>query len=626
MSSAPLIFISYAREADTKAAELCRALIVAERQGELRVWRDEKQLPPGAEFDKEIAAAIERSSIAILFITRGFLGSEYIATKELPLIRERALDGEIHVIPVLAETCEWKEHSYLKRLNVIPTARGGGHIQPVWDDAGHRSNALLTEVATSIIKIARGRAANGADAGNAPSSVDARPLKPVKVIEHELSDAIAEVLDDQGQLWLANSQLVRVYPPATVASAKPDTTHLPEGRWKAYLPQLWEQQFVLSDWDGNVMLVDRTDHCKALKPAFDGGTPVHLLAVGPDGDLAAASWDGTLLVWNTPSELRQKLRVQGLPTAIIPMRGSTVAVVEDHRRLSIFDNDGRILDSWLSDEPLSSLWPCEDEGEKAFIAQCGNHILVKYRSGVAVPEQIKFDSAITSLSHCGEQADNEWVCIAREGGAIDWVRETPFRVLKGGFQTKVPAAVASIIAVRSATEDSGVMAVGLSSDGRLFTVNGTKVRFHGLRARPDRITADKSGRLLVLSYSERAELYRNPGLRAEPPKLEVGTPKGKVAKDSVRRVGVTVTNKGSVTTVLKRAELIGHQMIDDCVDLLQRVTRPLPPAASLPVEFSVRALVDGNALTVTLRLQLEDETGAPLETVEMPVVLSTEDD
>jgi len=610
----PVIFISYARDNLDYATKLREQFKILERDHRCKVWWD-PELRPGDGFEKKIKDAIDQCSLAILFISGAFLKSDFINEKEVPWIREREDAGLATVVPVLMESCAWVQDRWLKSLNIVPTG-----ARPIWGDGGAHVSERITSVVDEIVRLLD-------DRNPAPKAVSQprpdRPLTALRVIEHELTDATCEVLDHQGRLWLANAQLLRIYPASKSEQNKPlAIVHLPERRWKCHLTHLWNGHFVLGDWTGGVLLMDVSGIMTDLTPNFDGGLPVHLLATGPEGQLAAATWDGHVRVWDQSRSLMRTQQLKGLPTILLPMRGHALAIVEDHTRLTVFEADGTVSCSWDSPEPLTNLWPCEDNGQRAFIAQAGATSLVKFRSGHAEPERIRFASPITALSHCGEQASNEWVCIGRKGGFIDWVTESPFRVLTGGFQTRIDGEAASLVAILMPDEAAQVMAVGLKEDHQLFTVNGIKVAEHRLSDQPDRLTTDTSGRLLLLSYPKRSEIFRNPGLPTELPKFELQPVQDRVVEGQVRLAKLVLRNTGTQAIILSRAQLEGPGNILGTTAKLQ-APRTMQPAINETLEFSVKALVSGDALQATLKLTLADETGAALPTVELDLMLST---
>jgi hypothetical protein len=83
------IFVSYAHE----DIEWCRRVVdelkILETSHELSIlvfW--DETIEPGADWEKRILDAIDRCAVAVLLVSKSFLDSEFIKTKELPhLIR-----------------------------------------------------------------------------------------------------------------------------------------------------------------------------------------------------------------------------------------------------------------------------------------------------------------------------------------------------------------------------------------------------------------------------------------------------------------------------------------------------------------------------------------------------------
>jgi formylglycine-generating enzyme required for sulfatase activity len=83
---------------------------------------DEAGLQPGDRFEQEITQAIDRADVALLLISEAFFSSEFIRTVELPRILTRAERGEITVIPVLLEPCDWQSFDFVAARQMLPGA------------------------------------------------------------------------------------------------------------------------------------------------------------------------------------------------------------------------------------------------------------------------------------------------------------------------------------------------------------------------------------------------------------------------------------------------------------------------------------------------------------------------
>lgn len=125
------IFVSYSHKADTRWFQpdpqrswmedgLIPWLAAALREKGVKVWYDRGELECGDDFEKLICTEIDNSRVAILIVSTGFLTSDFIKRVELPRIKDRARQGELVVIPILAEPCHWDEIDLLSSRLVLP--------------------------------------------------------------------------------------------------------------------------------------------------------------------------------------------------------------------------------------------------------------------------------------------------------------------------------------------------------------------------------------------------------------------------------------------------------------------------------------------------------------------------
>lgn len=95
----PSVFLSYSHHDDVVLEGLLPYLGTLEREGYATVWSD-RRLQEGQDWRREIDAALEGASIAVLLISEAFLASQFIRDEELPRILRRQLDGRLTVMPV----------------------------------------------------------------------------------------------------------------------------------------------------------------------------------------------------------------------------------------------------------------------------------------------------------------------------------------------------------------------------------------------------------------------------------------------------------------------------------------------------------------------------------------------
>jgi hypothetical protein len=168
------IFVCYSRE-DRGWFDQYRLISFLEqsvaRDG-VHVWFDvsRKGIGAGEVWRQEIANAIEQSSIAVLLVSQDFLNSDVIMSFELPLIKARAAQGALKVLPILVGQCDYSADPFLSERQILP----GGEplIQFVGDEA--RWDTVRAEILLALKrKIVEVRAGS---AGHSGSPV--RPPRP----------------------------------------------------------------------------------------------------------------------------------------------------------------------------------------------------------------------------------------------------------------------------------------------------------------------------------------------------------------------------------------------------------------------------------------------------------------
>ena len=109
------IFTSYSHRGNGPKwkAALLHALQVFERHHLLDVWEDGK-IRVSSFWDDDIMAAMGSAQLAVILLTDEALKSEYIVSRELPFLKERQSQGNLPVIPVVCEPCDWKSHDWLR--------------------------------------------------------------------------------------------------------------------------------------------------------------------------------------------------------------------------------------------------------------------------------------------------------------------------------------------------------------------------------------------------------------------------------------------------------------------------------------------------------------------------------
>ena len=122
------VFVSYSRLDNRWFDKNYRFALIpwleqALRSDGIELWydRDDKTgLQPGDEFQREIERKIDESDLALLLISEAFFSSEFISRVEVPRILERAERGQLVLIPILLEPCDWKRFKYVSSRQMMP--------------------------------------------------------------------------------------------------------------------------------------------------------------------------------------------------------------------------------------------------------------------------------------------------------------------------------------------------------------------------------------------------------------------------------------------------------------------------------------------------------------------------
>lgn len=112
------IFISYSHKDESYLNALKTHLHPLELMDKLEEWDDQK-IAVGGDWESEIMAAINKTAVAILLISKDFLASDFILKKELPPLLEACEKEKIRIIPVILTTCVFSQIKMLSKLQAI---------------------------------------------------------------------------------------------------------------------------------------------------------------------------------------------------------------------------------------------------------------------------------------------------------------------------------------------------------------------------------------------------------------------------------------------------------------------------------------------------------------------------
>jgi hypothetical protein len=112
------VFCSYAREDEAVQRALQDHLAPLRDEKVIDDWYDDRVLP-GARWNDQIAAALERSRLVLFIVTPDLLASQYVRDVELPksLALERA--NRCQIVPIIARATDWGD-SPLASFQALP--------------------------------------------------------------------------------------------------------------------------------------------------------------------------------------------------------------------------------------------------------------------------------------------------------------------------------------------------------------------------------------------------------------------------------------------------------------------------------------------------------------------------
>ena len=138
------VFISYSHK-DAEWLERLRVhLRPFERDHNIEIWHDRK-IRPGSKWIEEIQKAVESAKVAVLLISADFLGSDFIATVELPSLLNAAENEGAVILPVIVSPASYLSNKELSRFQSV-----NDPSNPLIKMTRGDQEALLVEVTEQI--------------------------------------------------------------------------------------------------------------------------------------------------------------------------------------------------------------------------------------------------------------------------------------------------------------------------------------------------------------------------------------------------------------------------------------------------------------------------------------------
>jgi hypothetical protein len=112
------LFISYSHADETLLSRLHKHLAQLQRDGSVAGWYD-RDIRAGERFDSEIARELAEADVFLACVSPDYIASNYCFEKELQTALEREARGELAIVPVVFEPCEWRE-TELRQFKAVP--------------------------------------------------------------------------------------------------------------------------------------------------------------------------------------------------------------------------------------------------------------------------------------------------------------------------------------------------------------------------------------------------------------------------------------------------------------------------------------------------------------------------
>ena len=159
-------FISYSHVDARWVERLKTHMAQMERDGTISSFYD-REIPAGGLLDKEISDNLERSELFLAVASPDFLNSKYCIEREMARALEMHAEGEIIVVPIIAEPCDW-QNSPLGALKAVP--QDGKPISEF-----QNPNTAFFDIVQELRKLIR-----------------AQPVSPSVLVTNETPDSLTE--------------------------------------------------------------------------------------------------------------------------------------------------------------------------------------------------------------------------------------------------------------------------------------------------------------------------------------------------------------------------------------------------------------------------------------------------
>jgi hypothetical protein len=163
----PLVFISYSHKDENWLDYVRSHLAVAVKAGAFETW-DDRLMPGGVKWEKEIAAALSACRVFILLVSRHSLTSGYIDRVETQTALKRAETEGVHIYPILVSSVFVADDHWLTEFNWRP--KDGKPLEKL---GKAKRNEVMAAIVAEIVKVIVSPAKRGG--ASHAAKTDAKP-------------------------------------------------------------------------------------------------------------------------------------------------------------------------------------------------------------------------------------------------------------------------------------------------------------------------------------------------------------------------------------------------------------------------------------------------------------------
>ena len=147
------VFLSYSHRNSRWRDRLVEQLNVLAGEGLIEVWTD-RDIAAGADWLPAIEQAIAETRVAIVLVSPAFFASEFISTKEVPVLLQRRKDEGMQIVPIIVEPCQWQNVAWLAGIQARPLDN-----KSLKQLRSGEAEAQLAQIAGEVLRLLRGEAA-----------------------------------------------------------------------------------------------------------------------------------------------------------------------------------------------------------------------------------------------------------------------------------------------------------------------------------------------------------------------------------------------------------------------------------------------------------------------------------